>query len=191
MQSQRLKDTLEALRRPGGYVVIEAPSTSSSADAQSLASLADAAILAVELRRSRRPALLDAVEQLQRVGTPLLGAVVLPRLSGLRTSDVQAPAVTLSPPTGRPLLDNDMTQPMRFPTGTLSAGEKGVKPARAVKPARPPKAVSNPHPTGPNSPNSPAVRQRATDPGDEITAVIDMSGAVKAGNPDGPDGDQK
>ena len=53
----------------------------SSADAQSLASLADAAILAVELRRARRPALPDAAEQLRRVGTPLLGAVVLPRLA--------------------------------------------------------------------------------------------------------------
>jgi MinD-like ATPase involved in chromosome partitioning or flagellar assembly len=87
MQSQRLKDTLESLRRQGGYVVIEAPSTTSSADAQSLASLADAAILAVELRRARRPALLDAAEQLQRVGTPLLGAVVLPRLTGARGAE--------------------------------------------------------------------------------------------------------
>ena len=84
MQSQRLRDTLEALRRQAGYIVIEAPSTSSSADAQSLASLADAAILAVELRKPRRPALLDAAEQLRRVGTPLLGAVVLPRLAGVR-----------------------------------------------------------------------------------------------------------
>ena len=99
MQSQRLKDTLEALRRQGGYVVIEAPSTTTSADAQSLASLADAAILAVELRKSRRPALLDAAEQLQRVGTPLLGAVVLPRLANLRAAQptVGGPAVTLSP----------------------------------------------------------------------------------------------
>src|SRR6185369_10437894 len=96
MQSQRLKDTLEALRRQGGYVVIEAPSTSSSADAQGLASLADAALLAVELRRSRRPAVLDAAEQLQRVGTPLLGAVVLPRLTNLRGPEPNGPAVVLS-----------------------------------------------------------------------------------------------
>ena len=98
MQSQRLRDTLEALRRQTGYVVIEAPSTSSSADAQSLASLADAAILAVELRKARRPMLVDAAEQLRRVGTPLLGAVVLPRLAGLRAAEVQPPAVALTPP---------------------------------------------------------------------------------------------
>ncbi|SDT70695.1 Wzz/FepE/Etk N-terminal domain-containing protein [Actinoplanes derwentensis] len=96
MQSQRLKDTLQHLHRQGGYVIIEAPSTTSSADAQSLASLADAAILAVELRRSLRPALVDAAEQLQRVGTPLLGAVVLPRLPTPQPGDMTTtPAVTL------------------------------------------------------------------------------------------------
>ena len=130
MQSQRLRDTLEALRRQSGYVVIEAPSTSSSADAQSLASLADAAILAVELRRSRRPALLDAADQLRRVGTPLLGAVVLPRLAGLRTDDVDPPAVALTPqpavdkalpaPDETAVIDTDHTQPVRLPTNTIS-----------------------------------------------------------------------
>ena len=126
MQSQRLRDTLGALRRQTGYVVIEAPSTSSSADAQSLASLADAAILAVELRRARRPMLFDAAEQLRRVGTPLLGAVVLPRLAGLRSDEVEPPAVALTPPP----VDNgpspedtavlDAEKTMRFPTNTTS-----------------------------------------------------------------------
>jgi capsular polysaccharide biosynthesis protein/Mrp family chromosome partitioning ATPase len=81
LQSQALRDTLTLLRRHDAYVVIEAPSTSTSADAQSLARLADAAILAVELRRTRRPEVVDAAAQLIRVGKPLLGAVVLPRLS--------------------------------------------------------------------------------------------------------------
>ncbi|MEV6844698.1 Wzz/FepE/Etk N-terminal domain-containing protein [Actinoplanes sp. NPDC051411] len=173
MQSQRLRDTLQALRGQGGYVVIEAPSTSSSADAQGLASLADAAILAVELRRSRRPALLDAVEQLQRVGTPLLGAVVLPRLAPIRAADVHGPAVTLTAGMpvagGKPVRDNDMTQPMRFPTGTLSAAQKEATRDKG------PKALPSPHP-----------------PLDD-TAIIDMSDVVKAaGSPDGTkDGDQQ
>ncbi|MET0426344.1 MAG: Wzz/FepE/Etk N-terminal domain-containing protein [Actinoplanes sp.] len=173
MQSQRLKDTLETLRRQGGYVVIEAPSTASSADAQSLASLADAAILAVELRKARRPALLDAAEQLRRVGTPLLGAVVLPRLSHMRAAETVEPAVTLTPPVPkappagpRPdetaVLNTDMTQAMRIPTGTVSTVDKGAKP-----------------------------RQRGADGGSEdVTAVIDMSGlradlAAKDGGQDG------
>jgi hypothetical protein len=147
MQSQRLRDTLEALRRQTGYVVIEAPSTSSSADAQSLASLADAAILAVELRRAKRPALLDAAEQLSRVGTPLLGAVVLPRLHAVRTGEENLPAVTLPverrpEPQPRPeqrgeqraeerrgprpdetaVLDTERTQAMRLPTGPTPGG---------------------------------------------------------------------
>ncbi|GAA1601825.1 Wzz/FepE/Etk N-terminal domain-containing protein [Actinoplanes couchii] len=103
MQSQRLKDTLQHLHRQGGFVIIEAPSTTSSADAQSLASLADAAILAVELRRSLRPALVDAAEQLQRVGTPLLGAVVLPKLPAPQPGDQSvSPAVTLTAETEGP-----------------------------------------------------------------------------------------
>jgi Mrp family chromosome partitioning ATPase len=170
MQSQRLRDTLEALRRQAGYVVIEAPSTSSSADAQSLASLADAAILAVELRRARRPALLDAAEQLRRVGTPLLGAVVLPRLTGMRgPEDAPQPVVALPPqgtsltPLGHSLspqgnsrsmrtpdpaiLDAELTQPMRLPTGTVS------RPAASAKP----------------SPVRPRIEP------DDVTAVIDMT----------------
>jgi uncharacterized protein involved in exopolysaccharide biosynthesis/Mrp family chromosome partitioning ATPase len=155
MQSQRLRDTLEALRRQTGYIVIEAPSTSSSADAQSLASLADAAILAVELRRARRPALLDAAEQLRRVGTPLLGAVVLPRLAGLRTDEVTLPAVALNAnlpaalesgsdssddhhPYGRERrelepIDADKTQPMRIGTGHPRPGPGGAPRVRPQK----------------------------------------------------------
>ena len=81
LQSQTLRQTLAQLRRRDWYVVIEAPSTASSADAQSLARLADAAILTVELRRTRRPEVVDAVAQLTRVGTPLLGTVVIPKLT--------------------------------------------------------------------------------------------------------------
>jgi capsular polysaccharide biosynthesis protein/Mrp family chromosome partitioning ATPase len=174
MQSQRLRDTLEALRRQGGYIVIEAPSTSSSADAQSLASLADAAIIAVELRRVGRPALLDAAEQLERVDTKLLGTVVLPRLAPLRVDDANLPVVTLSPaverraverrqvdrraaeqephgpgPEDTAVLDIERTQPMRFPTGTASK----------------------------------QVRPRQGDP-EEITAVIELTPAQQDGKDD-------
>ncbi|MDQ7908687.1 Wzz/FepE/Etk N-terminal domain-containing protein [Phytohabitans sp. ZYX-F-186] len=92
MQSQGLRDALDLLSARPGYVVIEAPATSSSADAQSLASLADAAIIAVELRRTRRPDVSDAAEQLRRVGTPLLGAVVVPRIAGVPPAPDPDPA---------------------------------------------------------------------------------------------------
>ncbi|MEU4693348.1 Wzz/FepE/Etk N-terminal domain-containing protein [Actinoplanes sp. NPDC023714] len=127
MQSQRLKDTLAALRQQTGYVVIEAPSTSSSADAQSLASLADAAILAVELRRSRRPALLDATEQLQRVGTRLLGAVVMPKLAPMKPGDIVAPAVTLAPPAAE-----EHTQQFQFAGSPRQRPGEGITDETAV-----------------------------------------------------------
>ncbi len=80
LQSQAFRDALAELREEADYLVVDAPSTASGADAQGLASLADAAILAVELRRTHHAEVVDAAEQLRRVGTPLLGAVVLPRL---------------------------------------------------------------------------------------------------------------
>ncbi|HWB35615.1 MAG TPA: Wzz/FepE/Etk N-terminal domain-containing protein, partial [Rugosimonospora sp.] len=80
LQSPALRETLDMLRREAEYVVIEAPSTAASADAQSLASLADAAIVAVEVKRTTHAEVVDAAEQMRRVGTPLLGAVVMPRL---------------------------------------------------------------------------------------------------------------
>ncbi|GAA0795923.1 tyrosine-protein kinase domain-containing protein [Spirilliplanes yamanashiensis] len=144
MQSQRLRDTLGTLRRQCNFIVIEAPSTSSGADAQSLASLADAAILAVELRRARRPFLLDAAEQLRRVGTPLLGAVVLPRLGAGRTEEpAPAPAVELTAddadpkPLHEPLDDAERTQPLRLPSSADAAKANGSKKG-TVTPPRPP-----------------------------------------------------
>jgi len=92
LQSQALRDALGALRRQAEYVIVEAPSTSMSADAQSVASLADAAIIAIELRRTRYADVTDAAEQLRRIGTPLLGAVVLPKLVRNRDEPPPAPA---------------------------------------------------------------------------------------------------
>lgn len=80
LQSQALRDMIVTLKGNADYLVVEAPSTSSGADAQSLASLADTAILAVEVRRTTRPEVLDAVEQLRRVGTPMLGGVLMRKL---------------------------------------------------------------------------------------------------------------
>jgi len=130
MQSQALRETLDALRAQAQYVVVEAPSTATSADAQSLASLADGAILTVELRRARRPQLVDAADQLHRVATPLLGAVVLPKLSAKRTTGPAAPppvrpAIPLNlpvPPAARTGTDPDRPEPGRQPTPIGGAG---------------------------------------------------------------------
>ena len=97
LQSQTLRDILAQLRTQAEYIVIEAPSTANSADAQSLASLADAAIVVVEIRRTTHTEVIDASDQLSRIATTMLGSVVLPRLK--RSGD----EVPTPPPPGRPV----------------------------------------------------------------------------------------
>jgi capsular polysaccharide biosynthesis protein len=76
---ESVRPLLGDLRARAGRVVIAAPDTTAGPDAQTLASASDAAILAVELGVTTRAEVADAAEQLRRVGTPLLGAVLLPR----------------------------------------------------------------------------------------------------------------
>ncbi len=81
LQSESVRRALHRLRRQARYVVVEAPSAASGADAQSLAGAADAAILVVEAGRARHAQVADAAIQLRLVGTRLLGAIVLPRVT--------------------------------------------------------------------------------------------------------------
>jgi hypothetical protein len=118
LQSQALCDIVAQLRSQCDYLVIEAPSTATSADAQSLAGVADAAIVAVELRRTRYPQIVDAAEQLRRVGTLLLGAVVGPKLPHretpsqphVRPTPAMATAETDPSDSGEPAADTQLMQ---------------------------------------------------------------------------------
>lgn len=78
LQSPAVRKVLAALTRQAAYLVVEAPPTCASADAQSLAAHADTALLVVESRRARLAEVTDAVEQLRRVGRRPLGAVIVP-----------------------------------------------------------------------------------------------------------------
>lgn len=97
LQSEGARSVLRALATRIRYVVVDAPSTASGADAQSLASAADAALLVVELGRTRHDQVADAVTQLARVGTRLLGAVVVPRVT----------VEIASEPAAAPLVEHD------------------------------------------------------------------------------------
>jgi len=77
-QTEAMEQLVASLRSTASYVVIEAPPTSAGADAQALAPLVDAAILVVESRRTRREEILEGALQIDRMATPLLGAVVVP-----------------------------------------------------------------------------------------------------------------
>lgn len=131
LQSPALRDVLATLTRQAAYVVVEAPPTSASADAQSLASYADTALLVVEPRRARLADVADAAEQLRRVGTPVLGAVVVPP----RRHDPEARVRA-----DRPAPDGENVDP-RPPAGaSLPARLARVRPSRA-----------RPYPPGPHS----------------------------------------
>jgi MinD-like ATPase involved in chromosome partitioning or flagellar assembly len=149
LQSQALRDTLATLRERAAYVVVEAPSTATSADAQSLAALADAAIVSVELRRTRHTEIADAADQLRRVGTPLLGAVVLPKLAAPRGTDERES-------TAAPTVADDMTTVLE----KLPAKEEEPVVAKRIRtaPATPPAAGQAAVP----APATPPKRQSQT-----------------------------
>jgi Mrp family chromosome partitioning ATPase len=86
LQTEGVRTVLSALRHRAGFVVVEAPSTATGPDAQSLAGIADVAIVVAEPGVARHTEVADAVEQVRRVGTRVLGAVVLPHVS-VRSQD--------------------------------------------------------------------------------------------------------
>jgi Mrp family chromosome partitioning ATPase len=152
LQSEAVRVALQSLRSQARYIVVEAPSAASGADAQSLASLADVAILVVETGRARHAEVADAARQLQLMGTRLLGAVVLPTLaapvddaddaafegrpadeSALRATDTWINPATMNAPTAlHPLLP----EPGRSPRDGHKAGgdPDGGRPTRPATP---------------------------------------------------------
>jgi capsular polysaccharide biosynthesis protein len=72
--SALLADLLEAAT----WVVIEAPATTIGADAQTLARFSDLAVLVVQINGTAVQEVFDARAQFESMGTPVLGAVVVP-----------------------------------------------------------------------------------------------------------------
>jgi Mrp family chromosome partitioning ATPase/capsular polysaccharide biosynthesis protein len=116
IQAEEVRAVLADLSRQADYLVIDAPSTATSADAQSLAGLADAVILAIELDAALYAEVTDAAEQVRRVGTPLLGAVVLPapRESGRGGGSAAVPRPARL---RQPVNNDDRTPAQGWPAG--------------------------------------------------------------------------
>lgn len=76
-QVPKLRRIFQSMRSNVDVIVISAPSTSESLEAELMAGLADGVIVAVEAKRSRQSDVEDAVEQMRAVGTPVLGAVLM------------------------------------------------------------------------------------------------------------------
>lgn len=79
LYTEKLRTIVTVLRDQFDYVVLEAPATTVTADAQAWAQFSDAAIVVVQRLRTLREDALDAVSQMERVGCEVLGLAVLPR----------------------------------------------------------------------------------------------------------------
>lgn len=90
-QADAVRMMLENLKPEADFIVIEAPSMAASPDAQSLAFLADGAILVAELRRTTHVEIVDAAAQVRRVGCKLLGAVVMSKIDPRQAAIASGP----------------------------------------------------------------------------------------------------
>jgi Mrp family chromosome partitioning ATPase len=77
MQQAKLKRLISDAQDDARFVVIEVQSAAEGADSFSLAQFAEAAIVVVEVERSRPGNVADCVQRLARLGTPVLGTAVL------------------------------------------------------------------------------------------------------------------
>ena len=76
LQTRGPRKLIDDLLVTASYVVIEAPPTTDSPDAQTLANVADLAVLAVEAGQCTAREVVDAVAQLESMRAAVLGAVV-------------------------------------------------------------------------------------------------------------------
>ena len=72
-----MADVVAQLRPLCDVILLEAPSTSAGAEAQSLAMVADGALLLVEVHRTSHDEVADALRQCERTGTEVLGVVLV------------------------------------------------------------------------------------------------------------------
>jgi hypothetical protein len=167
LQTQSMDRLIQGLRRHATHVIIEAPPTSTSADAQALAEVADASIIVVEIPRADREHVGEGMRQLDRMGTAVLGAVVLPVQPGS-----PAPTAATQPPSRR--RDGRRADAGRADAGRADIGRADIGRADGrPDPGRP----------DPGRPDARRHRRRAVpdplmDPlADEPTAATAMPGA--------------
>lgn len=82
LHGREMRRLLSDLQSSATYVIVETAPMSARADAQAFADAADAAIVVVEAAGAERTDVQRGVRQLDRMGTAVFGAVVLPSQSG-------------------------------------------------------------------------------------------------------------
>jgi len=129
LETEAATNLLSELRRLARFVILEAPPTASSGQAQTLAALADTVLVVVQTRTTSADDVNDAVEQFTAMRTPLIGGVLVPpgrqsRRQGRRPDPVQSQR-----PAQRP--DKATAEPPAPATESAAAPE----PAATAEPA--------------------------------------------------------
>lgn len=75
LNSPRLETLLQALAQRFEFVIVDSPAAGLYADAMEIARFCDGTVFAVKYAAARRKALVQARQQMERSGTPVLGAV--------------------------------------------------------------------------------------------------------------------
>ena len=100
MQYEITRRMLDDLRTDARYVIVEANAVGGGADTFILAEFADAAIVAIEVSKTRRRDAVDCLRRLDRLRTTVLGAAVMPAAGRSGRDRTQPPA---DEPTARPV----------------------------------------------------------------------------------------
>jgi len=97
LRQDAVEQLLAGLRGEDRWVIIEAAPVTSGPDVYTLAQTADAAIVVAEIPRTNSDQVLDSVEHLDKMGTTILGTVLLPspRLTGPRPARIVAAEKTV------------------------------------------------------------------------------------------------
>jgi capsular polysaccharide biosynthesis protein/Mrp family chromosome partitioning ATPase len=80
-QHDATRELISELRRSFPFVIIEAQAAGEGGDTFALAEFADAALIAVEVGKARRPEVAECLRRLDRLRTTVLGAVLIPPFS--------------------------------------------------------------------------------------------------------------
>jgi hypothetical protein len=98
-QHDATRDLIAELRRGFPFVVIEAQSSGEGGDTFALAEFADAALIAVEVGKTRQPEVTECLRRLDRLRTTVLGAVLIPPFAAPKKTRPARPAEPAEPRT--------------------------------------------------------------------------------------------
>jgi len=99
---ERLAGIVDNLLAYSEYLIIETRSARLSAEGQALAGLAQMSFVVLELRKSRREDIGEAVRQFDQVGAPLSGVVVVPQVKAAPATPPATNQALLPPPAREP-----------------------------------------------------------------------------------------